>query len=384
LPVEAFAQALERLGFLGAKPRLAVAVSGGADSTALALLTQAFCAARGGTLQAYIVDHGLRDGSATEAALTAGCLAARGIASRIITLSGLPRGAGLQAAARDARFEALAQAAYEDGFLHLLLGHHAADQAETVAMRSRRGPGGAEGIAAWSARNKILLLRPLLGVRPETLRDYLCQQGMAWVEDPSNQSRRFERVRQRQDGAGARAEGGEARAAREARIAAFLAAHAQLRPEGFAVLDAPQAPPEALGALIRMIGGAAYPPRQAALARLAAQLRPATLGGVRLSPAGRLGPGWLLVREPAACAAPVAALSGALWDGRFRLGAAVAPGLQLGALGADAVKYRKFRNLPGIVLRGMAALRDADGVITFPAPATFTPSVPATSHPFFA
>lgn len=361
-----------------------MAASGGADSTALALLTHEYCAGQGGAMRAYIVDHGLRPNSAAEAALTARRLGERGIGARVITLSGLPRGAGLQEAARAARYEALAEAAFADGFLHMLLGHHAADQEETVAMRRLRGAGGAEGIASWTARRKILLLRPLLGLRPEALRAYLREQAMEWVEDPSNAAEKFERVRLRQAGMASRPEGAVTRAAREIEIAAFLAAHAQIRPEGFALLDAASAPPAALGALIRMVGGAKYPPRQEALMRLGAKLRPATLGGVRILPAGRLGPGWLLAREPAACAASVPAAAGALWDGRFCLEAAPAPGQNLGALAGDAKKYKHYNNLPSIVLRGQAALRGPDGVLTFPVPVRFTPAIPATVHPFVA
>jgi tRNA(Ile)-lysidine synthase len=264
----------------------------------------------------------------------------------------------------------------------LLLGHHRADQEETVAMRAARGPGGAEGIPAWSARSKILLLRPLLGVRPEILRDYLRAEGMDWVEDPSNFSRRFERVRLRQSGTMAAPMGAEERVARDEAVAAYLAAHAQIRPEGFALLDAGTAPAAALGALIRMVAGADYMPRQEALARLGAKLRPATLGGVRLLPAGKLGSFWLLAREPAACAPPMTAMPGARWDGRFVLDAVPGPEMSLGALGADAVKYRKFSPLPGIVLRSLAAVRGADGALVFPAAARFVPPVPATSHPF--
>lgn len=382
MPVSHFAQALERLGPFGQPPRFAVAVSGGADSTALALLTQAYCREHGGAMLALIVDHGLRPESAVEAELTARRLAVRGVEARILTLSGLPRGAGLQEAARRARYDSLAEACFAEGFLFLLLGHHAADQEETVAMRATRGPGGAEGMPAWSARDKILLLRPLLQTRPGALRDFLRAQHMEWVEDPSNTAPRFERVRVRQSGAGAAPEGAEARAARDAEVAAFLAAHAQIRPEGFAVLDADSAPQAALGALVRMVAGADYMPRQEALARLGIKLRPATLGGVRLLPAGRLGSGWLLAREPSACAASVPAHSGARWDGRFVLEAAPGPGWTLGALGGDAEKYRKLSPLPSIVLRGQPCLRAPDGTQVFPAPVRFTPPVPATSHPF--
>ncbi len=330
---------------------------------------------------ALIVDHGLRAESAREAALTAGRLAARGIESRVITL-GLAPGAAMQERARAARHTALAEAAAAAGYLYLALGHHQADQQETVAMRARRGPGGAEGMAAWAARDKILLLRPLLGIPPDALRAFLRSEGMEWLEDPSNQARTFERVRIRQDGEGLPPSGAAARAAREEEIAAFLARHARLCPEAYAVLDAGAVPPAALGVLIRTIGGRLYMPGQVALARLAGALRPATLGGVRIAPAGRLGPGWLLTREPAACAPPVLASSHARWDGRFTLIETVPGAVSFGALGRDAASFHGFNGLPSLVLRALPALRDAGGTLVFPAPALFTPPMPATARPF--
>ncbi|EKN00048.1 tRNA lysidine(34) synthetase TilS, partial [Acidocella sp. MX-AZ02] len=190
---EVFAAALSRL-LPHSTPRLALGVSGGADSTALVLLADEYCRPRGGAVLALILDHGLRAGSAAEAQLTASRLAQRGIAAKIITLALAP-GPGLQARAREARHAALAEAARQAGFLYLALGHHAADQRETVAMRAARGEGGVEGMAAWTARRDVVLLRPLLRTEPEHLRAYLTDQGMGWVEDPSNLSRRFERVR---------------------------------------------------------------------------------------------------------------------------------------------------------------------------------------------
>jgi tRNA(Ile)-lysidine synthase len=379
-----FAASMGRLGPFGTAPRLAVAVSGGADSTALALLAQEWAGRHRGGILALIVDHGLRGESADEAALTAARLHARGIASRILTLSGLS-GPSIQEKARAARYEALAEAAMEDGRLHLLLGHHAADQSETVTMRLARGTSGTEGIAAWTARHKILLLRPLLSVRPASLRAYLAAGGVGWVEDPSNENRTFERVRIRQAGTSSLPAGAEARRAREQEAAEFLARHATLRPEGFALIDAAAAPQAALGALIRVIGGGDYPPRARAAAMLAAKLRPATLGGVRILAAGRLGPGWLLVREAAACAPLVAARRGVMWDRRFVLDAAPPPGQNFGALRADARKFKKFNGLPDIVLRAMPCLRAVEGgEIIFPPAMRFVPPAPATSHPFLS
>lgn len=251
-------------------------------------------------------------------------------------------------------------------------------------MRLARGPHGAEGMAAWSARNKIVLLRPLLAIPPAELRAYLTAAGMAWVEDPSNQNPVFERVRIRQAGTTAQAADPAGRQAREHEAATFLARFASLRPEGFAVLDAPSAPPAALAALIRTLGGTHHPPRQAAIAALAPKLRPATLGGVRILPAGRLGQGWLLTREPEAVAPAIPARLGALWDQRFILAAMPEPEQIFGALGQDAQKFKKFNGLPAIVLRGMPCLRGPDGTITFPVVQYFAPPAPMTSHPFFS
>src|ERR1700739_1672005 len=114
---------MARLGPFCAVPRLSVAVSGGADSTALALLAQGWAAARGGDVLALIVDHGLRPNSAAEAALTASRLQACGIASQVLTISDL-HGPGLQERARVARYEILGRAARAAGRPHLLLRHH--------------------------------------------------------------------------------------------------------------------------------------------------------------------------------------------------------------------------------------------------------------------
>ncbi len=373
---------MARLGPYGTVPRLAVAASGGADSTALALLAHNWAAARNGTVLALIVDHGLRADSAAEASLTLSRLAAHGIQGKILTLSGLS-GAALQEKARNARFKALAQAALAARRLHLLLGHHAADQQETVVMRLARGPQGAEGIAAWAARNNAVLLRPLLGIQPAALRAWLSAQKMQWVDDPSNQSEKFERVRVRVAQSTANPASPEARQARELEAAQYLARYASIRPEGFAVLDADMAPTEALAALIRVIGGRQYAPNRRAVAALSAKLRPATLGGVRISAPSRLG-GWLLTREAAAMAQPVLARDAAIWDRRFVLQGPAPENHSFGALGTDASAFRGFNGLPATVLRTMPCLRSSGGAITFPAPVIFSPPAPATSHPFSA
>jgi tRNA(Ile)-lysidine synthase len=352
---------MARLGPWDAARRVAVAVSGGADSLALALLAAAW-----GDATALIVDHGLRPESAGEAAQTQATLAHRAIPARILTLTGLTAGSGMPARARTARYGALAAAAAQAGLVDVLLGHHAGDQAETVLMRQRRGSGaaGLAGMAAVTEGLSVRLLRPLLAVQPERLRATLQAAGLPWVEDPTNRDTRFTRARLRIEIGGAVApwlqlaavHAGQRTAADRA-AAAALAARAALFPEGYALLTPGPLDPPVLARLIRTISGQPHAPAPAAVAALAAAMRPATLGGVRVMDAGRLGPGWLLVREAAAMAPPVPLRAGAIWDGRFRA-AQTRAGATLGALGAAAADFRGC-GLPSAVLQTLPAVREA-------------------------
>ena len=358
-------------------PPLAVAVSGGADSLALTLLADAWARARGGQAIGLIVDHGLRPESAAEARETARRLGERGIPARILVLDGLTAGPALAERARDARYAALVAACAASGTLHLLLGHHAADQAETVAHRVLRGSGagGLAGMAAVVELSTVRLLRPLLSVMPEALRDYLRAAGVAWVEDPSNRDQRALRPRMRaglathdrgaiEDLGDAARVAGQARCADEQRTARVLGREVAIRPEGFALVPPGRVSVSGLRSVIRMVAGAAYPPPAEAVASMVAMPRPATLAGVRLLTAGRLGPGMLAVREPAAMGPAVPARAGAVWDGRFRLDRAsgLPGGGMLGALGDDAARFRGQDCLPTAVLRTLPALR-MDGVL---------------------
>ena len=321
------------------------------------MLASAWAEARSGTVLALIVDHGLRAESAPEAAQAAATLSGIGVPSRILTLDGLVGGAGLPARARAARLAALERACREAGILDLLLGHHAADQAETVIMRGLRGSGGGglAGMATVSETAAVRLLRPLLGLPPGRLRATLAARGLGWAEDPSNADGRFTRARLRAaradaDGTGAATRAltvaaeaeAEARRERERHLAAWLGAEATIRPEGFALLPDGVWPPEALAAVLRAITGASYPSAPAAIAAIAAAPsaaigRGTCLGGARLRPAGRLGSGFLICRERAAISDPVPATAGAAWDGRFRRPAKLPdlPGETIGALGSD-------------------------------------------------
>jgi len=406
-----FAALMAPLGPFEPSPRLAAAVSGGADSLALALLSAAWVRARNGTLLALVVDHALRPESAAEAAQTIGRLTAMGIPARLLRLTGLTSGPAIAERARIARYAALAAACADAATLHLLLGHHAADQAETVLMR-RQGGSGPAGLAAMPAISEqaaLRLLRPLLSIPPARLRATLCASGIGWVEDPSNRDPRALRSRLRSslndpDGDGAETAtlcraaraAALARAEHEADIAAVLARRAAIRPEGFAVLSPGPIDPAALAALIQAVAGAIYPPPTQAVAGLAAAPRPATLAGVRMLPAGRLGDGLLLVREAAAVAPPVPAEPQATWDGRFRLSsrAVPPPGATIGALGPDSARLRRHSPLPAAALWTLPALRLGNYLAAVPhllypdcetcaaVPLVFSPRRSAAGPPF--
>jgi tRNA(Ile)-lysidine synthase len=392
---------MDRLGPFEPAPHLAVAVSGGADSLSLAVLAADWAHARGGRTTGLIVDHGLRAESAGEAREAAATLAARGVAPVVLTVAGLSRGPGLAARAREARYGLLTRFCGGRGILHLLIGHHRADQAETLLLRRAAGSGaaGLAGMAALAETADMRLLRPLLDIPPGRLRATLRARGLGWSEDPSNADPSTPRARLRAmagdpDGTGAEVAAlfdetlrrGDARAASELAAARWLARHAEIRPEGFALLDAGPWDAAALAGLVRMLAGADHAPSPGRIARLAAAPRACTLGGVRVMDAGRWRPGgWLLAREAAAMSRPVVAASGAVWDGRFRMTGAAPPGATLGALGDAAAAWRGA--LPTAVLRTMpmpAEGRKPGRSGPWPMPGTilFAPPRPAACSPF--
>jgi tRNA(Ile)-lysidine synthase len=372
---------MARLGPFEPRPALAAAVSGGADSMALALLARNWVHQRQGTLQALVVDHGLRPESAEEAEITVGRLRLLDIAATRLTLTTLRRGTALAERARIMRYKALAAACRSGGSLHLLVGHHAADQSETMMMRTL-GNSLTQGLAAMPALAEnvgVRLLRPLLTFDPAALRRLLLDSGIEWAEDPTNHDRKALRPRLRH-GSGRLSDGamtrlteaaktvGALRAREETSIAAELASCAILRPEGFALLSPGRTSVAALAALIRTIAGSAYAPGLAQIADLAARPRPATIAGVRVLTAGRTGDGLLLVREEAAMAEPVEARPDAVWDGRFRLitDRSLPAGTFIGKLGADAARFRRQSSLPSAILRTLPTIRFDKALVAVP------------------
>src|SRR3979411_1161821 len=124
-------------------PAIVLAVSGGPDSIALMWLAAPWLprVARGPTLVAVTVDHGLRAEAAREALQVKRLARTIDLPHRTLRWSGAKPKTGLPAAARSARYRLLAQAAQASGATHILTAHTRDDKAETVLMRLLRGSG---------------------------------------------------------------------------------------------------------------------------------------------------------------------------------------------------------------------------------------------------
>ena len=179
---------------------MAVAVSGGADSMALTLLAQDWVKQYGGQLTALTVDHRLRHESTNEAQQVANWLATHGIAHHTLTPEHTAAGNNLSAAARTWRYDALTNWCRMHHVLHLLIAHHADDQAETSHLMQARGgnTAGAAGMPWVRNHAGVRILRPLLETPCAALRDYLRAKHQPWVEDPSNQDETHARIQARQ------------------------------------------------------------------------------------------------------------------------------------------------------------------------------------------
>ena len=189
---------LEKYGLMQ-EQKFAVAVSGGADSLALALMMQEELASLGKTIVALTVDHKLRKESTDEAFYVGRVMKAYQIEHHILTWNGEKPKKGVEEAAREARYRLLAEWCQQNDVQILAVAHQALDQAETFFMRLQRGSGldGLCGMRPVTERMGLKIIRPLLAVMPEDLKKYLYNRNIDWVEDPSNQCDDFLRVRVR-------------------------------------------------------------------------------------------------------------------------------------------------------------------------------------------
>lgn len=413
--------ALDRLAPPGV---LGIAVSGGSDSLALLTIASDWAKERGRELRAVTVDHGLRAESGREAAFVADYAAHIGIAHRTLRAGELASG-NLSAAAREARFGLIADWAEAgwaeaEGVTAIALGHSMDDQAETLLMRLARGAG-VEGLASMQPRRDwrgIAWIRPMLAIRRAELRDWLRARDIAWIDDPTNEDRAFDRVKARHalsllDPLGISVEGLARTAhllARQRRVLRRAATELAERAVSWGSLGEAYITRAALaraeldsglrvfGNTLARVAGREHRPRARALepafARLmgmpdAPEFRDAedslsaraeeipaagddaggaarmTLGGCLIVPeaeAGRL----LICREPGAVAGRVPLIPGRnIWDRRWSVTASLGlnEGWQIGALGASGCNYLKHLATDGVWRPGEAWLQIARPVL---------------------
>lgn len=192
----AVARALEAPLVAQASGRWLVACSGGPDSTAL---LDALVALGGRELHVGAVDHRMRAEAAAEAAAVVAAARALGVDGRVLAVDVAGRS---MAAARRARYDALATEARRLGAGVLAVAHTATDQAETLLDRLVRGAG-TRGLSAMAPVRRVdgelLLVRPLLAVARADVEAYVAARGLAVVRDPTNVDPKYKRSRLRHD-----------------------------------------------------------------------------------------------------------------------------------------------------------------------------------------
>ena len=179
--------------------KIAVAVSGGADSLCLTLLLKEWADSKKIQLFAFTVDHGLRKESKKEAADVHQQLKKRGVYHRILTWKGTKPKTHVEESARLARYNLLQDACKKNKIGTLFLAHHVEDQSETFWARLAH-KSGLDGLCAMQEKSDfkgLTLARPLLDISKEEITTYLKSHKVAWVEDPMNESLQYERVKWR-------------------------------------------------------------------------------------------------------------------------------------------------------------------------------------------
>jgi len=196
-----FSDLLCQLHDFKSEKKLAVAVSGGGDSMALGFLLWQFANKHKIELHILTVDHGLRTDSAIEAKKVATWVKnwPSAVHKTLKWIGDKPK-TRIQEEARKARYALMADYCSKQKISYLFLAHHGDDQVETFLFRLAKGSG-LDGLAVMPALQKqgaLTLVRPLLEARHEDLIAVCKKNKLNWVEDPSNDSDKYARVRLRQ------------------------------------------------------------------------------------------------------------------------------------------------------------------------------------------
>ncbi len=349
----------------------------------------------GAEIHVATVDHGLRAASAAEAAFVLREAAALGLSGDVLPWKGAKPSAGLQAAARSARFRLLAAEAERVRADAILTAHTADDQAETLLMRMSHRTG-VRGLAGMAGESEIAdgagppqrLLRLLLGESRAALRHYLAAAGARFIDDPSNDDLRFERVRVRRAieaapdrDAALRALSELSKCARELRAVSERMEALQFQRAGGAFLAdgsvrlSPVTDPDLAARLLHAASAGDYAPsEETASAAVAAALsgRRATLAGAFIEFVEglllfRREPSAVLGRTGAPGVAPIELppRNRGLWDQRFLVMNIFDEPVQVRALGAEAAalgddQLPALETAPGLFLAGRLAAFPGD------------------------
>ena len=181
------------------KEDLAVAVSGGSDSLALAYLTKCYSLKNKIKVKYYLVNHMLRKESSLEAEIVKKVLKKIDIQCTILNWNGKKPSKNIQATARDKRYSLLANECKKNNINHLLLGHHLNDLFENFFIRMVRGSG-LNGLISFSKnteykRQNLNLIRPLLNLEKKDLLYISNEVFSFFIKDPSNINKDYKRTR---------------------------------------------------------------------------------------------------------------------------------------------------------------------------------------------
>ena len=184
---------------LKVKEDLAVAVSGGPDSLALAYLTKCYSLKNKIKVKYYIVNHRLRKESLLEAKVVKKVLKKINIECTILNWNGKKPSKNIQAAARDKRYSLLAGECKKYNIKYLLLGHHLNDLFENFLIRIVRGSG-LNGLISFSQNTKyrgqdLNIIRPLLNLNKKDLLYISNKVFSFFVKDPTNTNENYKRTR---------------------------------------------------------------------------------------------------------------------------------------------------------------------------------------------
>ena len=184
---------------LKVKRNLAVAVSGGPDSLALAYLTKCYALKNNIEVKYFIVDHKIRKESSLEAKSVKSALKKIGIESKVLIWKGKKPSKNIQAIARNKRYSLLADECKKNDINHLLIGHHLNDLFENFLIRLVRGSG-LNGLISFDKNTKykdknLNILRPLLDLEKNDLLYISKEVFNFFVDDPSNINTVYKRTR---------------------------------------------------------------------------------------------------------------------------------------------------------------------------------------------